>query len=132
MNKKVCLYCRVATKEQLNLETQTKNLKIFAKEKGLEVVKVISEFGSGLNFERKGLSELMKIAEFKKANMILTRDVARIGRDYVKMFEFIDNIKKHIEFKTLDAFDILDNEWDDILSALSKFFSHKTKEQIAS
>ena len=63
--------------------------------------------------------------------MILTKDVARIGRDYIKMFEFIDNIKKYVEFKTVDGFDIAENDWNGMISVLKEFLSHTVKEQIA-
>ena len=132
MNKKVCIYCRVAQDDQVKLNSQIESLKIFSKQKNLEVVKVISEFGSGLNFERKGLDELTELSKSKQVDMILVRDVTRIGRDYIKMFEFIDKIKKHIEFKTLDAFDISNDEWQGMSSVLKEFFSHMKKEQIAS
>ena len=128
MSKKVCLYCRLALEDQAKLDSQIENLKNFAKQKDLEVVKIISEFGSGLNFERKGLTELVEIAKSKQVDMILTKDVARIGRDYTKMFEFIDNIKKHIEFKTVDGFDIAENDWNGMLSVLSDFYNTYEKQ----
>lgn len=128
MKKKVCLYCRVATKGQLNLETQTENIKNFANQKGLEVIKIISEFGSGLNFERKGLAQLLEVAKSKHVDMILTKDVARIGRDNIQTLKFIDNIQKYVEFKTVESFDIPNNEWDNMLSVLSKFFETYKKE----
>ena len=101
MNKKVCLYCRTAQKDQKKLDSQIENLKNFANQKELEIIKVISETGSGLNLERNGLDELMKVAKSKQVDMILTNDVSRISRDYIQMFEFIDIIRKYIEFKII-------------------------------
>lgn len=66
----------------------------FAKQKGLNVVKVIAEIGSGLNHNRKGLREIAKIAKQKKVDMILTKDVSRISRDYIAEIKFIEQIKK--------------------------------------
>ncbi len=131
MNKKVCVYCRVATEKQANLDFQIKNLKNFAKQKNLEIVKIISEFGSGSDLNRDGLHELVKIAKSKQADIILTRDVSRISRDTVYNLKFIEDIKKHIEFKTIYAFDISDDDWNGMLSVLSEFFKQTKKEQIA-
>lgn len=81
--KKVCIYCRVAQEDQIELDLQIENLENFAKEKGLEVVKIISETGSGNNLERKGLSEIMEVAKSKQIDMVLMRDVSRISRDTI-------------------------------------------------
>lgn len=121
MNKRVCIYCRTAQNDQANLDSQIKQLTDFAKQKSLEIVKIISEFGSGLNLNRNGLNEITKLAESKQVDMILTRDVSRISRDTFHSLKFIENIRKYIEFKTVDAFDIPQDEWDNILSVLSKF-----------
>jgi predicted site-specific integrase-resolvase len=121
MNKRVCIYCRTAQNDQASLDFQVKQLTNFAKQKGLEITKIVSEFGSGLNLNRDGLIKIMKVAKSKQADMILTRDVSRISRDTLYSLKFIENIHKYIEFKTVDAFDIPQDEWDNMLSVLSKF-----------
>lgn len=128
MNKKVCIYCRTAQDDQAVLDSQIENLQNFAKQKGLEIVKIISEFGSGLNLERKGLDEIMEVAKSKQADMILTRDVSRISRDTFYSLKFINNIRKNVELKTVDDFDISPDEWDGMLSVLSNFFVTYKKE----
>jgi DNA invertase Pin-like site-specific DNA recombinase len=74
----------------------------------------------------KVLSEIMEIAKSKQANMILTRDISRISRDTFHSLKFIENIRKYVEFKTIDIFDTSQDEWDSMLSVLSNFFdTHK-------
>lgn len=84
MNKTVCIYCRCATNEDDELNKQKKQIIEFAKQEGLDVVKVIAEIESGLNHNRKGLREIAKIAKQKKVDIILTKDVSRISRDYIE------------------------------------------------
>lgn len=128
MSKKVCIYCRVAQEDQASLDFQVKQLTDFAKQKGLEIVKVIAEMGSGLKLEREGLYKITKIAKAKQADMILTRDVSRISRDTFHSLKFIENIRKHVEFKTVDAFDISQDDWNGMLSVLSEFCDTHKKE----
>ena len=124
--KKVCIYCRTAQDNQVELDLQIEKLKDFAKEKDLEIVKIISETGSGLDFNRKGLNEIMKIAKSKQVDMILVRDISRISRDTIFNLKFVEEIQKFAEFKTVDSFDTSENDWDEVISALPQFFSiHK-------
>lgn len=45
--------------------------------------------------------------------MILTRSIDRISRNFIEAIEFIDQIKKHIEFRTIDDFNgkFIEYEW---------------------
>ena len=128
MKKKVCLYCKTVQDDQDNLDFQIENLKNFAEQKGLEIVKIVSESGSGLKLEREGLYKIMEIAKSKQAEMILTRDVSRISRDTFYSLKFIENIRKYVELKTIDGFDIPQDDWNGMLSVLSEFFDTHKKE----
>ena len=72
---------------------QIENLKEFARQKGLEVIKIIVETGSGLNLNHESLNEIMKIAQSKEADMILTRDISRISWSDLYNLEFIHEKK---------------------------------------
>lgn len=104
MNKTVCIYCRCANNEDDGLNKQKSQMIEFAKQKGLNVVKVIAEIGSGLNQNRKGLREIAKIAKQKKVDMILTKDVSRISRDYIAEIKFIEQIKKMLSSEQWKTF----------------------------
>lgn len=117
-----------AQDDQASLDSQIENLKSFAEQKGLEIVKVIAEFGSGLNLNRDSLDEIMEVAKSKQADMILTRDVSRISRDTVHSLKFIENITKYIEFKTIDGFDIPKDDWNGMITVLSRFYVTNKKE----
>ncbi len=61
---------------------------------------------SGLNFERPGFKEMIKQVENGNVNMIITKDLSRLGRDYVKVGYYLDDyfVNNHIRYKS-----ILDN-----------------------
>ena len=66
-------YCRVSTKDQVNdLEYQKKLLEQYCFSKGYKF-KIIQDIGSGINYNKKGLKELIQlIVEDKISNIILT------------------------------------------------------------
>ena len=83
------LYARVATKEQLGdeaLAQQEHKLRVFAKERGLNVKKVISEKGSGLTCDRPGLNEILKLPP--EYDTVLSADISRIGRNTMETIEW--------------------------------------------
>lgn len=61
---------------------------------------------SGLNFERPGFQEMIKQVENGNINIIITKDLSRLGRDYVKVGYYLDDyfVNNHIRYKS-----ILDN-----------------------
>lgn len=56
------VYCRESTKQQqTSLKRQEEMLKAFCVKNGIVVDKCILDFGSGLNYKRKGLNELIEL-----------------------------------------------------------------------
>ena len=55
---------------------------------------------TGGNFDRPSWNKLMKDIEDKKINTIITKDLSRMGRDYIKMGEYIETIfpEKNIRY----------------------------------
>ena len=82
------IYCRVSTRKQKDyLENQKKRLIEFCKQRGLEVVEIIEDIGSGLNERRKGLKKLLKLVrEGKAKNVVVEYEdrLARFGIEYIK------------------------------------------------
>jgi len=84
------IYCRVSTRKQKDyLENQKKRLIEFCKQKGLEIVEIIEDIGSGVNEKRKGLKRLFKLVRNGKAKNVVVEYVdrlARFGVEYIKEF----------------------------------------------
>lgn len=91
---KVAVYIRFAHEPQddgKTIEQQELQLRQFADDHNLQVAKVIKEFGSGLNYKRPGLEQLVKDSGFQG---VLTSTYDRIGRDVLKTAEWQGELEK--------------------------------------
>lgn len=103
--KIIAAYCRVSSlKQKDDLGRQVENVKSFCMAKGY-TFKLITDIGSGINYNKKGLLELMNLITEEKISkiVVLYKDrLLRIGFDLInnlcKKFnveiEIIDNTEK--------------------------------------
>jgi len=83
------LYCRLSKDddqqgESNSIATQRGILSAFCHENGYEIYKVYVDDGySGLNFERPGFQRLLSDIMAGRINLVLTKDLSRLGRDYI-------------------------------------------------
>lgn len=84
--KVVAIYCRVSSaKAKDNLNRQAERLSHYAEAKGYKIYKVVKEIGSGLNDNRKQLTNLL---EDDKYNVLLVEHLdrlARFGTNYMRI-----------------------------------------------
>ncbi len=63
----------------------------YAKENNLRVYDIYIDDGySGTNFDRPNFNRLLKDIELGKINMVITKDMSRLGRDYIGTGNFIE------------------------------------------
>lgn len=85
----VGIYCRLSkddeqSGESVSIGTQRSILKEYCLQQGYTIYKVYIDDGySGLNFNRPGFKELLKDVERGAVNMVITKDLSRLGRDYI-------------------------------------------------
>lgn len=103
-NLRVALYCRVASADQLGLEHQDAILQVYADERGYsDHVSYLDNGYSGLDFDRPAFSRLNADIQNGKIDAVLVRDVSRIGRNYLEVVSWIDEVeKKGVVFITAD------------------------------
>ena len=83
------LYCRLSKDddqqgESVSIATQRAILSAHCLEQGFEIYDVYVDDGfSGLNFERPDFQRLLVDIKAGKVNMVLTKDLSRLGRDYI-------------------------------------------------
>ena len=83
------LYLRLSkddeqTGESVSIGTQRSILTEYCKEKGYKIGKIYVDDGySGLNFNRPGFQELLEDIKAGHINMVITKDLSRLGRDYI-------------------------------------------------
>ena len=85
----VGLYCRLSKDdeqggESISIGTQRSILTDYCLQHGYTIYKVYTDDGySGLNFNRPGFKELLEDVERGVVNMVITKDLSRLGRDYI-------------------------------------------------
>ena len=95
--------------ESESIGNQRKILQRYIKENSLTLIKEYIDDGvSGTTFNRPGFNELLQDIENKSINMVITKDLSRLGRDYIKTGEYIENYfpEKNIRYVAiLDGID---------------------------
>ncbi|MEG2727374.1 MAG: recombinase family protein, partial [Bacilli bacterium] len=102
MNKKynTALYIRLSREDGDNLESesitnQREVLQVFLNRNEEELLlfgEYVDDGYSGSNFERPAWKKLLIDISNKKINTIVTKDLSRMGRDYISMGEYIEKI----------------------------------------
>ena len=96
-NFKVGMYIRLSredgeNKESESIGNQRDILQRYVKENDLCFVKEYVDDGvSGTTFDRPGFNEMLQDIENKNINMVITKDLSRLGRDYIKTGFYIED-----------------------------------------
>ena len=83
------LYCRLSKDDDLkgessSISTQKAILTSYCQAQGYDVFDIFIDDGfSGLNFERPGFQRLLRAIDAGSVNMVITKDLSRLGRDYI-------------------------------------------------
>ena len=113
--EKVVAYCRVSTKSQKDeLEKQVENVKSYMYAKGYSF-EVITDIGSGINYENKGLQELISLINSNQVTkvVILHKDrLVQFGFELIQLLcdlhdvkiEIIDNSERSNDKELTDDF----------------------------
>ena len=92
----VGLYIRLSREdgdkhESESITNQKSLLLQYTKENNLRVYDIYIDDGfSGTNFDRPAFKRLIDDIEFKKINMVITKDMSRLGRDYIGTGELVE------------------------------------------
>lgn len=108
--------------ESESIGNQRKILQRYIRENRLELVKEYVDDGiSGTTFERPKFCEMIKDIENKKINMVITKDLSRLGRDYIKTGFYIENYfpKNNVRYVALT--DGIDTYIDNINNDITPF-----------
>ena len=115
--EKAVLYGRVSTKKQAdsgNLERQMQRLRQYAEENGFAIGGQYSDVASGLNQNRRGLSNVIKLAERGEYQKLLIEYPDRLARFG---YAFIE---RHLKYCGVEVVQISEKEPDDSQSELVK------------
>ena len=89
MQFKAAIYCRLSKDddqkgESVSIGTQKSMLSDYCNEHGVEIYDYYVDDGySGTNFNRPAFKRLLEDIDSELINMVVTKDLSRLGRDYI-------------------------------------------------
>ena len=137
MNRTV-IYSRVSTTNGQTVDNQLRVLRKVARQKGLDVVREISDEGiSGAKGrdEREGFNELIKGSVQKEWDIILVWDVSRLGRSLKHLVSFLEDVQSakcdlYIHQSGIDTSTASGKMMFGMLSVFSEFERSMIKERV--
>ena len=88
------IYCRVAYPDMDMLETQKRSHIDYAQKNHFTIVGITAEQGSGLDLSRKGLMEVFDAVNDGKMDVLLVKDLARLGRNWTEVYDDLGWLKE--------------------------------------
>lgn len=89
IDRKIIGYCRVSSNKQKDdLQRQIENMKMYLISQG-KPFEIISDIGSGINYKKKGLKELIKLITQNKVEKVVVLYKDRLLRFGFELIEYI-------------------------------------------
>ena len=108
--------------ESESITNQKSLLLQYAKENNLRVYDIYIDDGfSGTNFDRPGFIRLIKDIENKKINMVITKDMSRLGRDYIGTGELVEKFFPEHNVRYIAVTDNIDTYLDSTNNDIAPF-----------
>lgn len=138
----VALYMRLSKddgdkEESESIINQRKILRAYVKENGYEIYdEYIDDGYSGTNFDRPNFKRMIKDIEDKKVNMVITKTLARLGRDYIETGRLIEKYfpENQIRYIALldDVDSLLDSSTDMVAlkNLMNDFYAKETSKNV--
>lgn len=120
---KAALYLRLSrdedTKQESNSITNQRNiLSEYAAQKGFRVCgEYVDDGVSGTTFDRSGFQQMMSDIRDGKVNMVITKDLSRLGREHIETGQYIEKIFPRMGVRYIAIGDNYDSVFDDEPSA---------------
>ena len=115
---KVGIYTRLSREDEKNkesesIDTQKKLLTSYVKSEGWVLYKIYVDDGySGTNFNRPDFKNLINDIELGNVNLVITKDLSRLGRDYIETGYYLEKYfpLKNVRYIALnDGIDTFDD-----------------------
>ena len=135
------LYLRLSRDDELKGEsgsigTQRDILTQYCKEQNLRIVdEYVDDGWSGTNFDRPSFQRMIDDIEDGKINCVITKDLSRLGRNYLKTGELIEIIFPEYDVRYIainDGVDTAreDNEFTPLRNWFNEFYARDTSKKI--
>lgn len=124
--------------ESNSIGNQRELIRDFAAERpGLHLVEEYADDGyTGTNFERPGFKRMMEDIKSGKINCIIVKDLSRLGRNYIEMGKYLEQIFPMMGIRFIAINDNYDNTlvWERALSLrnpwIQQMAQYKTPEEL--
>lgn len=129
MDYKVALYIRLSKEDEKpgeseSVSNQRSILTRYAKEQNLAIVgEYIDDGFSGTTFDRPEFKKMIQDIENKKINMVITKDLSRLGRDYIKVGEYTEKYFPEHRVRYISILDGVDTGIDSSNNDITPFKS---------
>ena len=92
VDRKIIGYCRVSSpKQKDDLKRQVENMELYLLSKG-KPFEIITDIGSGINYKKKGLKELLKLITQNKVEKVVVLYKDRLLRFGFELVEYIASL----------------------------------------
>lgn len=140
-DKITALYCRLSQEdlqagESGSIQNQRMILQKYAEEHHFLNIKFFVDDGvSGVSFEREGLQAMLREVEAGHVGTVITKDLSRLGRNYLKTGELIEMVFPEYEVRYIainDGVDTArgDNEFTPLRNWFNEFYARDTSKKI--
>ena len=141
---RAAIYCRLSKDDEeedgdsSSIQTQRAMLERYCEAQGWEVVAVYIDDGfTGLNMNRPDLQRMLKAVERKQIDIVLTRDLSRLSRNYIEAGYLIEQFfpKSSVRYLALEDKVDTDTELDEIVpfkNLLNQMYSADVSKKVRS
>lgn len=98
---RAAVYCRLSKDDgdsegdSSSIQTQRAMLEHYCAQQGWEVVAVYQDDGfTGLNMNRPDLTRMLKAIERRQIDVVVTKDLSRLGRNYIQTGQLIEKFPR--------------------------------------
>ena len=103
--------------ESTSISNQKKIVENYCKQHGITILKFFVDDGwSGGNFERPGFQEMMRALENGKANVVITKDLSRLGRDMRESSYYAEQFFPENQIRYIAIADNFDSETENVMA----------------
>jgi DNA invertase Pin-like site-specific DNA recombinase len=126
---KVAVYLRLSKEDETigqstSIENQRNILMEYVRLQGWVCHKVYIDDGySGLRFDRPGFRQLLSDIEKKKINLVITKDLSRLGRDYIATGYYLERYFPEKNIRYIALSDGIDTSTTDSFNDMGPFKS---------
>ena len=127
MEYHAALYIRLSKEDEnegpsQSVQNQESLLREFVQQHRLQVADVYVDDGwSGTNFDRPNFQRMIADIEAKKVNMVITKDLSRLGRDYIMTGHYMERYFPEHRVRYISLLDGIDTGVDSTANDITPF-----------